>query len=377
MKYYIIAGEASGDLHGSNLVKYLYQLNPNTTIRCWGGDLMQAEGAEVVKHYRELAFMGFAEVIKNLPTILQNISFCKADIEAFEPNAIILIDYPGFNLRIAAWAKKKGYKVIYYIAPQVWAWKENRVRAMKQNIDLMLTILPFEKDFFKKRWDWDVEYVGHPLAHLIESYKSLHSSEKSNKQIIGLLPGSRKQEIKLKLPIMLQACRAFPQFQFIIALAPGQEDSFYTPFLEGYKNIQTTRNTYELLNKASAALVTSGTATLETALFGVPEVVCYKGSNLSYQIAKRLIRIKFISLANLIMDKPIVRELIQQELTANNLVTELKDLLFNEERKEEVKANYIHLQQLLHSTQDASFEAAKRIQNFMAKLHETKEEPAV
>lgn len=364
MKYYIIAGEASGDLHGSNLVKYLRQLSPTTTIRCWGGDLMQAEGAELVKHYRDLAFMGFAEVIKNLPTILQNISFCKSDIEAFQPDAIVLIDYPGFNLRIAAWAKKKGFKVIYYIAPQVWAWKENRVRAMKQNIDLMLTILPFEKEFFKKRWDWDVTYVGHPLAHLIETYKANHSADKS-KKIIALLPGSRKQEIKLKLPIMLQASRAFPQFQFVVALAPGQEDSFYTAFLSGYKNIQTTRNTYELLNNASAALVTSGTATLETALFGVPEVVCYKGSNLSYQIAKRLIRIKFISLANLIMDKPIVRELIQQELTANNLVTELQDLLFNEDRKEAVQKNYQELQALLHSNQDASYEAAKSIHLFM------------
>lgn len=364
MKYYIIAGEASGDLHGSNLVKYLRQLSPTTTIRCWGGDLMQAEGAELVKHYRDLAFMGFAEVIKNLPTILQNISFCKSDIEAFQPDAIVLIDYPGFNLRIAAWAKKKGFKVIYYIAPQVWAWKENRVRAMKQNIDLMLTILPFEKEFFKKRWDWDVTYVGHPLAHLIETYKANHPSDKS-KKIIALLPGSRKQEIKLKLPIMLQASRAFPQFQFVVALAPGQEDSFYTTFLSGYKNIQTTRNTYELLNNACAALVTSGTATLETALFGVPEVVCYKGSNLSYQIAKRLIRIKFISLANLIIDKPIVRELIQQELTANNLVTELQDLLFNEDRKEAVQKNYEDLQALLHSNQDASYEAAKSIHHFM------------
>jgi lipid-A-disaccharide synthase len=372
MKYYIIAGEASGDLHGSNLVKYLRQLSATSSIRCWGGDLMQAEGAELVKHYRDLAFMGFAEVIKNLPTILQNISFCKSDIEAYQPDAIILIDYPGFNLRIAAWAKKKGYKVIYYIAPQVWAWKENRVRAMKQNIDLMLTILPFEKEFFKTRWNWSVTYVGHPLAHLIETYKANHPADKS-KKIIALLPGSRKQEIKLKLPIMLQTSRAFPQFQFVVALAPGQEDSFYTPFLNSYKNIQTTRNTYELLNNASAALVTSGTATLETALFGVPEVVCYKGSNLSYQIAKRLIRIKFISLANLIMDKPIVRELIQQELTTNNLVTELQDLLFNEERKEAVEKNYQDLQALLHSNQDASYEAAKSIVHFMQQINETEE----
>ncbi|HPH37642.1 MAG TPA: lipid-A-disaccharide synthase, partial [Sediminibacterium sp.] len=262
MKYYVIAGEASGDLHGSNLIKQLQLKDTAAQIQCWGGDLMKGAGAHLVKHYRELAFMGFSEVIKNLPTILGNLSFCKKDIAAFQPDVLILIDYPGFNLRIAEWAKKKGFKVVYYIAPQVWAWKANRVKKMKQCIDLMLCILPFEKSYFKDQWNWEVDYVGHPLIEVIEQFKETHPSV--IKPIVALLPGSRKQEIAKKLPIMLSVAPHFPQFEFVVAKAPGQEDYFYEPFMLGQPNVRVVKDsTYALLMQSSAALVTSGTATLE------------------------------------------------------------------------------------------------------------------
>ena len=227
MKYYIIAGEASGDLHASNLIKEIIKLEPNADIRAWGGDKMQAEGATLVKHFKELAFMGSIEVVKNLPTILKNISFCKEDILAYKPNAIILIDYPGFNLRIAKWAKQQGIKVIYYISPQVWAWKENRVKLMKQCIDKMICIIPFEKDFYKNKWNWDVEYVGHPLVEVVEQFNIQHSNLKIENNIIALLPGSRKQEILTKLPIMLSVVEHFPTYQFVVAKAPGLDEDFY------------------------------------------------------------------------------------------------------------------------------------------------------
>ena len=265
-KLYIIAGEASGDLHGSNLIKQLKNIDSAIDIRCWGGDKMQAEGATLVKHFKELAFMGFIEVVKNLPTILKNISFCKEDILAYKPNAIILIDYPGFNLRIAKWAKQQGIKVIYYISPQVWAWKENRVKLMKQCIDKMICIIPFEKDFYKNKWNWDVEYVGHPLVEVVEQFNIQHSNLKIENNIIALLPGSRKQEILTKLPIMLSVVEHFPTYQFVVAKAPGLDEDFYNNLIAPYKNVSWVVNeTYALLSKAKAALVTSGTATLETA----------------------------------------------------------------------------------------------------------------
>lgn len=370
MKYYIISGEASGDLHGSNLIKELYKLNASANIRCWGGDLMQTAGATLVKHYRELAFMGFAEVVKNLPTIFKNIKFCKEDITAFKPDVLVLIDYPGFNLRIAEWGKQQGYKIVYYISPQVWAWKENRVKKMKLNIDKMLCILPFEKDYYKNKWNWEVEYVGHPLVEVIADFKSQISNSKtedSTSNIIALLPGSRKQEITKKLPIMLGVAKSFPNYQFVVAKAPGQEDTFYEPFLAAYNNVSSVRNdTYNLLMKSKAALVTSGTATLETALFAVPEVVCYKSSNISYQIGKRLIKIKFISLVNLIMNKLVVKELIQNELTTINLVKELNELLNNEKRIAEIKKDYSDLMNILSAGGDASSKAAKSIYDFVA-----------
>ena len=366
MKYYIIAGEASGDLHGSNLIHEMQLLDHHADIRCWGGDLMKAEGGNLVKHYKDLAFMGFIEVVKNLPTILKNLSFCKKDIEHYNPDVIVLIDYPGFNIKIAEWAKQKNYKVVYYISPQVWAWKEKRVHTIKKTVDLMLVILPFEKEYYKK-FDFDVVYVGHPLVEVIERFKSsFHKPIETGKKIIALLPGSRKQEINTKLPIMLGVTKSFPDYQFVVAKAPGLTTDFYTPFMQPYSNVSMVSNqTYQLLNQASAALVTSGTATLETALFGVPEVVCYKGNPISYAIAKRVIKIKYISLVNLIMDKPVVKELIQDDLTEENCTMELKALLYDENRRTQLKQDYADLAALLSQGGHASANAAKSIYEFV------------
>lgn len=363
MKYYIISGEASGDLHGSHLVHALKQKDADAHIRGWGGDKMALAGVHIVKHYRDLAFMGFAEVIANLPTILKNLSFCKKDIEAFQPDVLVLIDYPGFNLRIAKWASGKGIKVVYYIAPQVWAWKENRVKAMKQYIDKLLVILPFEETYFKQKWDWEVSYVGHPLVEEIAQFKQANASlTKGHTPIIALLPGSRKQEISVKLPIMLSVCQYFPDYQFVVAMAPGLETSFYQSFLEQYPNVASVSNdTYSLFMRSCAALVTSGTATLEAALFGVPEVVCYKGSNISYAIAKRLIKVKYISLVNLIMDKLVVQECIQHDLNTENLVAALKDLLYNTQKKQVLQQQYHALWQKLYADGNASEKAAREI----------------
>lgn len=367
MRYYIIAGEASGDLHGSNLIREIRTLDTNAVIRCWGGDRMQQAGGELVKHYRNLAFMGFWEVAKNLGTILKNLAFCKDDITKFKPDTLVLIDYPGFNLRIAEWAKQQKIKVVFYISPQVWAWKENRVKKMKECIDKMLVILPFEKGYYKSKWNWDVEYVGHPLVEVVETAQLQEGGVKlASKPIIALLPGSRKQEILKKLPVMLEVSRMYPSYQFIVAKAPGQEDSFYESILLQYPNVSSVRDqTYPLLLQAKAALVTSGTATLETALFGVPEVVCYKGSAVSYQIAKRLIKVKYISLVNLIMDKPIVKELIQNELTIRNLRKALHEILTNEEKLQQLKADYADLRHLLSQEGFASARAAKSIVDFL------------
>ena len=366
MKYYIIAGEASGDLHGSNLIRELKKLDPTSEMRCWGGDKMEAAGADLVKHYRDLAFMGFAEVLMNLRTIFRNLAFCKEDILQYKPDALILIDYPGFNLRIAKWAKEQGFKVIYYISPQVWAWKENRVKMMKECIDKMLVILPFEKDYYEKNWNWEVEYVGHPLVEVIDNYRHEANSFAKGKTIIALLPGSRKQEILKKLPVMLEVSKSFPHFEFIVARAPGVEDEFYESLIREYSNVSyVTDRTYDLLSQSSAALVTSGTATLETALFGVPEVVCYKGSFLSYQIGKRVIRVKYISLVNLIMDKLVVKELIQNDLTLENLRTELQELLSNEYRRSQLKSDYQQLKDILSKGGNASAKAAASIIKFL------------
>lgn len=361
MKYYIIAGEASGDLHGSNLIKELQRRDPAADIRCWGGDLMKATGSTLVKHYAELAFMGFVEVVANLRTILRNLDFCKQDIRQFQPDLIIFIDYPGFNLRVASWAKKEGYKTVYYISPQVWAWKENRVKTIKESIDKMLVILPFELDFYKK-WNYPVTYVGHPLAEVIGRFKEENKSIQRNPGLIALLPGSRKQEILKKLPVMLATSRYFSEYSFVVAKAPGVDDDFYRPLLADYPNVSTASNaTYALLMQAQAALVTSGTATLETALFEVPEVVCYKGNKLSYLIARQLIKVKYISLVNLIMDRLVVKEMIQDDMNPDNLRKELTELLNNDGYRNRILNDYRELNQVLQKGGNASSNAAEEI----------------
>ncbi len=367
MNYYIIAGEASGDLHGSNLIKELHHKDSMANIRCWGGDKMQAAGATLVKHYRDLAFMGFVEVVRNINIIFKNLAFCKEDILQHKPDVLILIDYPGFNLRIAKWAKEKNIKVIYYISPQVWAWKENRVKMMKQCIDLMLVILPFEKEYYKNKWNWEVEYVGHPLVEEVENFQLKDHGERfSDKPVIALLPGSRKQEILKKLPVMLEVSKEFPSYQFIIARAPGLDDSFYTEIIKEYSNVSSVSNeTYSLLQQSTAALVTSGTATLETALFNIPQVVCYKGSEISYQIARRLISIKYISLVNLIMDKEVIKELIQHEMNAVLLTSELSKILPGKEKRELILNDYRLLKEKLDKGGFASAKAADAILRFM------------
>jgi lipid-A-disaccharide synthase len=365
MKYYIIAGEASGDLHGSNLIRELKKLDPGTEVRCWGGDLMEQAGGVLVKHYKDLAFMGFVEVLTNLRTIFRNLDFCKKDILEHRPDALILVDYPGFNMRIAKWAHGQGLRVIYYISPQVWAWKENRVRQIRATVNKMLVILPFEKEFYRK-WNYEVEYVGHPLVEVIDSFRV--SAANPPRPVIALLPGSRKQEILKKLPIMLEVSRFFPDYQFTVAQAPGLEQGFYTHLLSPYPNVSAVSNqTYALLAQAKAACVTSGTATLETALFGVPEVVCYRGSSVSYQIAKRLIKVKYISLVNLIMDKLVVKELIQDDLTPENLRRELSDLLNNPERQQQLRTDYHDLKELLSQGGHASANAARSIIRFLTR----------
>lgn len=365
MKYYIIAGEASGDLHGSNLMKALLKEDAAAEIRFWGGDLMQKAGGTLVKHYRELAFMGFIEVVFNLKTILDNIKFCKKDIENFNPDVIIFIDYPGFNMRIAKWAKEKGIKTHYYISPQIWAWKENRIKDIKRDFDKLYVILPFEKDFYEKKHHFPVEFVGHPLIDAINSRTPMDDAtfRKENnldeKPIIALLPGSRKQEISKMLSLMLSVVKDFPNYQFVIAGAPSQEYSFYSQFLQN-ENVHFIANkTYDLLSVSHAALVTSGTATLETALFKVPEVVCYKGSWASYQIAKRIITLKFISLVNLIMDREVVTELIQDECNPKNIRKELEKLLEPNYRNQLLK-QYDELEEKLGGI-GASAKTAKMI----------------
>ncbi len=352
-RLYIIAGEASGDLHGSNLLAALKEINPAIETRCWGGDLMKKEGATIVKHISELAFMGFIEVLFNLRTILKNIDFCKKDILEFKPDILVLIDYPGFNLRIAEWAKNNNILVHYYISPQVWAWKQSRVKIIKRCVDKMYTILPFENSFYEK-FDYSTEYVGHPLLdeiekhaqHSIDKTEFLSKNNLSDLPIIALLPGSRKQEIHVKLPIMLAAVKDLKTHQIVIAGAPNQSLDMYQAF-ESLGITIIFGQTYNLLSFSELAVVTSGTATLETALFSVPQVVCYKGSFISYVIARTLIKIKYISLVNLIMDKMVVKELIQQDCTSDNIRKEISLLIENQEYRDKMIANYGEMRLLL------------------------------
>lgn len=358
MRYYIIAGEASGDLHGSNLLKAIKQKDPEMNARCWGGDLMAAQGGQVVKFYRDLAFMGFIEVIANLNTIIKNLKFCKDDILSFNPDVIILIDYPGFNIRIASWAKEKGFKIVYYISPQVWAWKAGRVKTLKKSVDRMLTILPFEKAFYKK-YHWDVDYVGHPLVEVVENFIAEHQHIAKDNSLVALLPGSRKQEIEKKLPVMLEATKSFPDYRFIVAKAPSLPETYFDEMLKQYPNVSTVTNeTYALLMRSKAALVTSGTATLETALFDIPQVICYKGSAISYTIAKKLVNIRFIGLANLILDKEVVKELIQHDFTTEKVIKELNKILHDPQVIQKIHQEYAALKSLLKEGGDASAKAA-------------------
>ncbi len=342
MKYYIIAGEASGDLHASNLMKELKNLDGYAEFRCWGGDLMKKQGADLIKHYHELAFMGFVEVLAKIRTVLKNIAFCKKDILSYKPDVLILVDYPGFNMRIAEFAHKNRIKVFYYISPQIWAWKQSRVKKIKKYIDRMFVILPFEKEFYKS-FNYDVDFVGHPLLDAIKSEVGIinnndfkEKNKLSDKPIIALLPGSRKQEILTMLPVMLELVPEYPEYQFVVGGVSSVPTNFYKNFKIDSKTRVVFKQTYSLLRNSVSAIVTSGTATLEAALIDVPEVVCYKGSYFSYLIAKRFIKIQYIGLANLIMDRKIMEELIQKEFNSDNLKKELDKLLFDDEIRKRV-----------------------------------------
>ena len=352
MKYYIIAGEASGDLHASNLMRSLQQKDAAAQFRFWGGDLMQSVGGDLVRHYKDLAFMGFLEVILNLRTITSNLKFCKKDLLKYKPDVLILVDYPGFNMRIAQFAKEHNIKVHYYISPQIWAWKESRIKSIKRDVDAMYVILPFEKDFYENKHNFKVNFVGHPLIDAIAHRKPLDVSKfkkehnLNDKRIIALLPGSRKQEIKKMLQVMLSVVDDFKDYQFVIAGAPSLDFEFYKSFIEKDNVSYISNKTYDLLSVSTAALVTSGTATLEAALFKVPEVVCYKGSWASYQIGKRLIKLDYISLVNLILNRPAVSELIQNNFNNKNLKKELKAIL-NSPKKDQIFESYYDLERKL------------------------------
>ena len=346
MKYYLVAGEASGDLHGANLMKALKDLDGDAEFRFFGGDLMQAEGGTLVKHYADMAFMGFVEVVMNLTTILRNLKFCKQDITAYQPDVLILIDFPGFNLKIAEFAKKQGLTVYYYISPKVWAWNQKRVLKIKRIVDHLFCILPFEVDFYKE-WGMEIDYVGNPLLDAIDAFKPdarfLQDNKLTDKKIIALLPGSRKQEISRLLPAMLGVADQFPHHQFVVAGAPSFNAGYYQQYLQG-KDIPVIFNaTYDILAHAEAAIVASGTATLETALFNVPQVVVYKGNAITIGIARALIKIKFISLVNLIMDGPVVKELIQGDCTSPKIAAELDKLVNNNTYRQKMLANYDEL----------------------------------
>ena len=351
-KLFFIAGEASGDLHASNLAAALLRANPELKLMGWGGELMEQEGVEIRKHYRDLAFMGFWEVVKNLKTIFKNIELCKQQISEEKPSALVLIDYPGFNLRIAKWAKEMGIPVYYYIAPQIWAWKENRVHQIKKNVTELFAVLPFEKEFYSKK-GMDVHFVGHPLLDEVKKRKRLESNSFRNqfhlddRPIVALLPGSRKQEVKRMLEVMLKLELKYPNYQFIIAGAPSLRPEFYQSLIGEQKTKLVFGVTYDLFEAAEAAMVTSGTATLEAALLNCPEVVCYKANPISYFIAKQLVKIKFISLVNLLLDREAVRELIQFEWNLNQASQELDAILNGGMKREHILASYQELRMKL------------------------------
>lgn len=349
MKYFIIAGEASGDLHGASMVKHLRRIDADAVIEGWGGDKMAAQGVELHKHIRDLAFMGFVEVLMNIGTILKNFRLCKEQITAFDPDVVVLVDYPGFNLRMAKWAKGKGFKTLYYISPTVWAWKESRVELVKKYVDRMICILPFEKDFYVKHGYEKANYVGHPSVEQVDEARSLLPKQENTEKLIVLLPGSRVQEVKKMLPVMLKAVESYSDYSVAIAQAPNLPASVYAAILEE-SDVRVSllqHQTYDLLHRASLALVTSGTATLETALFGVPQVVCYIAHPLSYWIAKRLVKVNYISLVNLILERLVVQELIQHDMTVEKLRSEIDRLLYDKDYRDSVAASYTELRQVL------------------------------
>ena len=331
MKYYIIAGEVSGDLHGSRVMESIKKLDKNAKFRFWGGEKMREIGGEMVKHINQLSFMGFWEVLKNINIISKNISFCKNDINSFKPDKIIFIDYPGFNMLIAKWAKTNDFQNHFYISPQIWAWKESRIKKIKRSIDYLYVILPFEKKYYREKHNLDVHYVGHPLVEIIsEEKKSVDPFPlKLTKPVIALLPGSRKQEIKKMIPIFKSVVHHFSEYEFIIAGVANLSKEWYDEILNDDKIKIVYDKTYNLLKRSTAAIVTSGTATLETALFNVPQIVCYKSSLFSYLIGKLFIKLKFISLVNIIMEKEVVKELIQRNCSKMNIINELSQLLKN------------------------------------------------
>ncbi|MFQ3351398.1 MAG: lipid-A-disaccharide synthase [Candidatus Marivariicella framensis] len=351
MKYYIIAGEASGDLHGASLIKAIKSSDKNANIRCWGGDLMKNAGGNLIKHYKELSFMGFWEVLINILKIFKNLKFCKIDINNFKPDVIVYIDYPGFNLRIAKWARKNGYKNHYYISPQVWAWQESRVNSMKKNIDSLYVILPFEKAFFEEKHNYRVNYVGHPLMEHIPKITLEYGiiskiGLASNKPIITFLPGSRKQEINKILPELIKIRNQFPKYQFVIAGAPGREMKDYDEILKNCSIPVIFNETYNLIKLSKACVVTSGTATLETALLRTPQIVCYKSSFISYFIARKIVKLKYISLVNIIMNKEVVEELIQSNCNSKKIANSLNKILATSNANQ-IKNDYEKLYQIL------------------------------
>lgn len=357
MRYYIIAGEASGDLHGSNLIKGIREVDPAAQIRCWGGDLMKEAGGELVRHYKEGAIMGFVEVVANLGKLARNLNDCKKDILEYSPDAVILIDYPGFNFRIAQFAKEKGLRVFYYIAPKVWAWKEKRVHKLRKYVDRLFIIFPFEIEYFKK-WGINAIYRGNPLLDSVDNYPratetreefALRTGIDASRTSVALLAGSRKSEIKYLLPRMIEVAKRYPEYQFLMACAPSMEEEFYRSII-GNKcsNIKLLfGETYSILRHSDAAIISSGTASLEAALIGVPQVVCYGGNEISYQIARMVVKLKYISLANLIMDKGLFKELIQHDCTPDKISMELDQLLGNEEYRNEMMGNYAKVREIL------------------------------
>jgi lipid-A-disaccharide synthase len=366
MKYYLVAGEASGDLHGANLMKALKAEDDEPIFRYFGGDKMQNEGGELVKHYADMAFMGFTEVVLNLRTIFKNLRACKDDILAWKPDVIVLIDFPGFNLKIAEFAKSNGIKVCYYISPKVWAWNQKRVLRIKKAVDHMFCILPFEVDFYKE-WGMDVDYVGNPLLDEIAqfnpdlNFRTNHNLD--DRPIIALLPGSRKQEIERLLPVMLSITNEYPDYNFVIAAAPTFNKTYYEQFMGNKKVNLVFNNTYNLLYQAHTAIVASGTATLETALFKVPQVVVYKGGTISIAIARMLVKIKFISLVNLIVNRKIVTELIQEDCSPSKVSAEVK-FITEKEGRSKMLADYNDLHALMGKP-GASEKTAKLILKYI------------